>query len=468
MVYGWSICQQIVFALLAINAEKLKEEHDIQSIPHALPAEAYESILTGMQPQAAVQALLDRPRKGRKRASLTLEADEAENVDSDARRIARRRLAIAPAAAGAEAVGGQIDDGAGVFFEGEGDLLGGEQVDDRDDDGDGVDDDELIAELEALIDAQPAEDPDGECEDTSAPAAAPSASSAGHVSVSAEAASDTGVPETPEPLRGEVVVAPGPDAADHATPSARRERKSSAQAPPKPRLAPWGPFSLHRKSAQSSPPFGGIQIVCPFHALNDKSGCKKFLSLSGPQEADEENVLNRLRHWANQAQRFDRQRKHVRMSIREADTPAPAVVLQQKLEHGPSEAIRNDVQLDAEASASSAAPKAAAAGRPKARAARAKAAGSAKNKAQAKARSLRVLMRPLQQTKPPVIPSPVPTLIGLPPGLHHLHPQLNRPPQCMPMSAAVAGRCSGFVGRSLQFCGTKLMSCGPSCVLAGR
>ena len=115
MVYGWSICQQIVFALLAINAEKLKEEHDIQSIPHALPAEAYESILTGMQPQAAVQALLDRPRKGRKRASLTLEADEAENVDSDARRIARRRLAIAPAAAGAEAVGGQIDDGAGVF-----------------------------------------------------------------------------------------------------------------------------------------------------------------------------------------------------------------------------------------------------------------------------------------------------------------------------------------------------------------
>ena len=132
---------------------------------------------------------------------------------------------------------------------------------------------------------------------------------------------------------------------------------------------------------------GGIQIVCPFHALNDKSGCKKFLSLSGPQEADEENVLNRLRHWANQAQRFDRQRKHVRMSIREADTPAPAVVLQQKLEHGPSEAIRNDVQLDAEASASSAAPKAAAAGRPKARAARAKAAGSAKNKAQAKAKS---------------------------------------------------------------------------------
>ena len=83
-------------------------------------------------------------------------------------------------------------------------------------------------------------------------------------------------------------------------------------------------------------------------------------------------------------------------------------------------------------------------------------------------RSLRVLMCPLQQTKPPVIPSPVPTLIGLPPGLHHLHPQLNRPPQCMPMSAAVAGRCSGFVGRSLQFCGTKLMSCGPSCVLAGR
>ena len=47
-----------------------------------------------------------------------------------------------------------------------------------------MDDDELIAELEALIDAQPAEDPDGEREDTSAPAAAPSASSAGHVSVS--------------------------------------------------------------------------------------------------------------------------------------------------------------------------------------------------------------------------------------------------------------------------------------------
>ena len=59
------------YLLCLLNAEKLKEEHDIQSIPHALPAEAYESILTGMQPQAAVQALLDRPRKGRKRASLS-------------------------------------------------------------------------------------------------------------------------------------------------------------------------------------------------------------------------------------------------------------------------------------------------------------------------------------------------------------------------------------------------------------
>ena len=57
-------------------------------------------------------------------------------------------------------------------------------------------------------------------------------------------------------------------------------------------------------------------------------------------------------------------------------------------------------------------------------------------------RSLRVLMCPLQQTKPPVIPSPVPTLIGLPPGLHHLHPHRAPLPAAEQAPAVYANVCS--------------------------
>ncbi|OLP96838.1 hypothetical protein AK812_SmicGene20863 [Symbiodinium microadriaticum] len=48
------------YLLCLLNAEKLKNEHAIESIPHALPAEAYDRILTGVPVLAALQDL-DKP-----------------------------------------------------------------------------------------------------------------------------------------------------------------------------------------------------------------------------------------------------------------------------------------------------------------------------------------------------------------------------------------------------------------------
>ena len=125
-----------------------------------------------------------------------------------------------------------------------------------------------------------------------------------------------------------------------------------------------------RKSAASSPPHGGIEASCPFHALNSKSLCKKFLRLEGPTFEDEERCLNALRH-----PRFNRQRTHLRMALTESEIPPPAVVEAQKLSADPPAIIKNDVDLDREEAGGAPQPKA----NPKA---------SAKQKAKAKVRQV--------------------------------------------------------------------------------
>ena len=101
----------------------------------------------------------------------------------------------------------------------------------------------------------------------------------------------------------------------------------------KPRLSKWGHVAFHRKSEKTSPPFGGIEAVCPYHALNQKTGCKKFLSFAGNDEESKACCIQALRHWCNQALQFDRQRAHIRMPLRPQDIP-PASVVDAQLFHG--------------------------------------------------------------------------------------------------------------------------------------
>ena len=131
--------------------------------------------------------------------------------------------------------------------------------------------------------------------------------------------------------------------------SSERSHRGSRPSDSRQRLPKWGSFSFHRKSAALAPPHGGIEAVCRFHALNDKTGCKKFVRIQGSADSDEEQCLNILRHWCNQATRFDRQRKHMRMPLRPQDIPATELIELQKLDSDPPTHVLTDKDLDADA-----------------------------------------------------------------------------------------------------------------------
>ena len=120
--------------------------------------------------------------------------------------------------------------------------------------------------------------------------------------------------------------------------------------------APWGSFSFNRKLPKSAPPFGGFEAVCKFHALNSRTGCKKFVRFEGESLEDEQACLNKLRHWCNQARRFDRQRQHVRMPLRPQDVPSVEVVEAHKLVDDPPSSVRTDQELDGHVAKSAAKP----------------------------------------------------------------------------------------------------------------
>ena len=63
----------------------------------------------------------------------------------------------------------------------------------------------------------------------------------------------------------------------------------------------WGPFSFTRTAT-------GFQATCPFHALNDKSGCKKRLACGTLGEVE---VIRRLKFWCTCARDWLRQEGHV-------------------------------------------------------------------------------------------------------------------------------------------------------------
>ena len=98
--------------------------------------------------------------------------------------------------------------------------------------------------------------------------------------------------------------------------------------------------------------------MCRFHALNARSGCKKFVRFETPDEHGEAACMLKLKHWCNQARHFDRQRTHVRMPLRPSDIPPADIVEQQILLDDPPARVRTDLELDGDHAASSSAAKA--------------------------------------------------------------------------------------------------------------
>ncbi|CAE7232970.1 unnamed protein product [Symbiodinium sp. KB8] len=249
------------YLLCLLNAEKLKNEHAIESIPHALPAEAYDRILTGVPVLAALQDL-DKPGSRKRKppavsALNDLELD-VEGLDDETEPIVlpepsrsrRRARTEAPHPSAGEAVEHAPSSLPAVSLE--------------DDD----ETDEILAELEAQL-----ADQEYDLHEPSGPS----------VEASASASASAGSVADPEPpLQASIEVA-----------------ASSSQS-----------VKPSRKNENAAPPYGGIEAVCP-------------------DEASEDRCLLALKHWCNQAEKFNRQ-----------------LVEMQKLTSDPPAVVMTDVELD--------------------------------------------------------------------------------------------------------------------------
>lgn len=112
----------------------------------------------------------------------------------------------------------------------------------------------------------------------------------------------------------------------------------------------WGSGRITFVKVTSSRKFGGWQGACKFHALNNKTGCKKFFGIKAPGGLEERvRALNQARWWLNEARLFDRQRHHLAWSGGGdiSNMPASDVLFAQQPGR-PEGVVKTDVQLDAE------------------------------------------------------------------------------------------------------------------------
>ena len=106
------------------------------------------------------------------------------------------------------------------------------------------------------------------------------------------------------------------EAQDDTTDAGRDRAKQN----PKASNHKWGPFTFTLKHDVGRDVFSW-QCSCPFHKLNDSTGCKRTLKLESGHglsfEAENERALDLLRHWSNQALKYNRQRGCMGMPISE-------------------------------------------------------------------------------------------------------------------------------------------------------
>ena len=63
-------------------------------------------------------------------------------------------------------------------------------------------------------------------------------------------------------------------------------------------------------------------------------------------EAESEQTLDLLRHWANQSLRFNRQRHHLAYNVLESEVPSTDMIMAQMIASDPPAKVQTDRQLD--------------------------------------------------------------------------------------------------------------------------
>ena len=316
---GVTACKEYLLCLL--SADRLRAEHSLEWIPHFAAPEVFQHLLDGKTLHEALDLVPHRHgRKRKAQAALTLDGD----VDQGLPALSESVLGGADMPPLANEPHQEMDDALA---------------------------DEILAHFESDLEEVMAEQQ-----------AAEHVSDGGDVAGAAPA-----LPPIPEEDRAELVAAASSIEPPMSAPRARLRHED--------RPPPWGSFTFNRKLPASAPPHGGMEAVCRFHALNARSGCKKFVRFETPDDHGEAACMIKLKHWCNQARRFDRQRTHVRMPLRPSDIPPPDIVEKQILLDDPPDRVRNDLELDGDqgASSSAAKPKPKSKSKSKAKASKAKA-----------------------------------------------------------------------------------------------
>ena len=114
----------------------------------------------------------------------------------------------------------------------------------------------------------------------------------------------------------------------------------------------WGCFRITPKQPGSAGggTFGGFEGACRFHKRSLVTGCKKFVSVKGPSEADRDFAFRQALFWLSLAPEHNRQRTHLAANI----TPPPSMemILARRIDDAPDPStVRTDEELDKGAAA---------------------------------------------------------------------------------------------------------------------
>ncbi len=111
----------------------------------------------------------------------------------------------------------------------------------------------------------------------------------------------------------------------------------------------FGVFRLTPKQpgTSSSGAYGGLQATCPFHRLNARSGCKKFVTIRGPSVEDKSAALRVLLQWCVEAPNYSRQRYHMAVPLAPESAPPWAFLLSRRIDDEPRGPVQTDAELDA-------------------------------------------------------------------------------------------------------------------------
>lgn len=122
----------------------------------------------------------------------------------------------------------------------------------------------------------------------------------------------------------------------------------------------WGAFTLTPiqpgRAAQGRRKLvhGGYQAACPFHRLNERSGCKRQFRMTEPGQSAHVASLKAALYWCGTHWQHDRQRDHLAAPIPEV-LPSYDIIKHWKVPESDRPArrdVRTDAELDASAGAS--------------------------------------------------------------------------------------------------------------------